>query len=150
MFIADPKSLFRFFDRWNDIPLFLREHGYEVLVVEPRSSRWTSTEIESVLQEIKQNCHVIADVSLESAIENFAAVSTLPIASITLVRTKQRNTARAPGALKVEDLKPARSAIEYFDTNETGPSVNSSRWNLEERFLELAISLAERDAQWSD
>ena len=180
-FLSGPRTLFRLFDHWNSVPLYLREHGYEVYVIEPagaqqsrRSERMES--VQSALQTLGR-CHVIADGSLEQDLEDLASLRPFNVASFTVVKTPDRGRyASRDHLVSPRDLKPSlvdvftiqgasvdgwmaklklvllmahnfliqkRSAFVHpFETAEISPSSFAN----EARFLDLAISLAERDA----
>lgn len=189
-FISGPRTLFRLFDHWNDIPLYLREHGYEVFVIEP-SGRLQAERAESVraaVSQLSSHCHLIADGSLESELKQIAQMRLPHVSSLTVVKARHRERfadLRSP-ALSVNDLRPVAMAVEVFEIdiadfrlsglgakgrllllgahnflikrrsqfvhpNETAEfsSVNPG-FLIESRFLDLAISLAERDVLSSD
>ena len=177
VFLSGPRTVFRLFDHWNSVPLFLREHGYEVYVIEPSGTK-RQQRTASVLSAIESlgRCHLIADGSLEQDLEDIAALRPLGVASSTVVKTPDRNRyATQRSSLSARDLRPSlvesftiqgssvdgwmaksklvllmahnfliqkRSQFVHpFETAEISPAsfVN------EARFLDLAISLAERD-----
>jgi hypothetical protein len=184
-FLSGPRTVFRLFDHWNDVPLFLREHGYEVYVIEP-SGRTLSERTESVcaaLESLQSRCHLVADGSLEQDMESLASMKLAYLSSFTVVKTAARE--RYPSqstSISPRDLKPLASAVEIFevpaDILVQGFSAKlkllllsghnflikrrtlfvhpfetaevSSGFASEERFLDLAISLAERDVIGSD
>jgi hypothetical protein len=154
-FLSRSRSLFRVFDLWRDIPYFLREHGYEILLVEPKEG------IE-FLNQLTEKTHLIADRSMESLIEQIADIKHERVASLTLV-LKAAKANQTKTRLSIHDLKPRASAIEIFELG-TGTSapipvsasaststfVSMKNGMIEMKFLDLAISLAERDAMSSD
>lgn len=189
VFLSGSPSLFRPFDHWNDVPVYLREHGYEVLVVEPYGSDLQRADsILRALEDISSNkCHVIADASQSQELETLARSGHSKIATLTLVRSSQRSEIeRRQARASVDELRPMTSAIEIFEVEpvrakgprsfariagllllridnainwgrrpaidpiEVAEPIDHKTWTLEERFLNLAISLAERDARWSD
>ena len=177
VFLSGPRTVFRLFDHWNSVPLYLREHGYEVYVIEP-SGKTRPERTASVLSAIESlgRCHLIADGSLEQDLEEIASLRPLGVASSTVVKTPDRNryATRASG-LSPRDLRPSlvevftiqgssangwmaksklvllmahnfliqkRSPfIHPFETAEISPDSFAN----EAKFLDLAISLAERD-----
>jgi hypothetical protein len=187
-FISGPRTLFRLFDHWNDVPAYLREHGYEVMVIEPGKQASGPDAILSAIATLQSKCHLIADSSQEDLLTGLARSKSRQIASLTLVRNPSRRHSeqkrRPAGATAtVEDLKPLDAAIEVFDIGaetkasaldkllvailirahnlvlwnrppvdpcETADLNTGAAWELEEKFLDLAVLLAERDAQWSD
>lgn len=183
-FISGPRTLFRLFDHWNDIPLYLREHGYEVFVIEPAGrTRLERTEsVRVAVSQLETNCHLIADGSLEFELEELARMKMPHVTSLTVVKTRlrERFASREP-TLSVNDLRPTATAVEIFEIEsiefplrgfahrmklvllgahnflikrrtqfvhplETA-EFSSARpgFVIEQRFLDLAISLAERD-----
>lgn len=149
IFLSQPKSLFRIVDDWCDVPLFLREHGYDVLILTPARHQ----AVESVLATIKEldgRCHLIAVESQSELIEKLSDARLDKIASLTLVQKAKPRTRSS--SLTVDSLRPARHAVEIFElakaeglSRGTGAS-----WQFESLFLDYAISLAERDAGWCD
>lgn len=183
LFINPRRSLFRLFGHWNDIPLFLREHGYEVLLLDLPVPAGRHESLLNALTDFSSPCHVIGDSSLEEELTELAQARDPHVASITLVRNgKSRRPRASSEALSIRDLKPLNSAIEILDVSdlasqareaghgdvlakwllkahnllltpdtkvdgfETGEFAASMRWEIECRFLDLAVSLAERDA----
>ena len=177
VFLSGPRTVFRLFDHWNSVPIYLREHGYEVYVIEPQGKK-RAERTSSVLSAIESlgRCHLIADGSLEADLEEIASLRPLGLASSTVVKTPDRLRAAArPAVLSPRDLRPSlvenftiqgssvdgwaaksklillmahnfliqrrSSFVHPFETAEISPSSFVS----EARFLDLAISLAERD-----
>lgn len=186
VFINGKKSLFRLFSHWNDVPTYLREHGYDVYVLDPVSGKGATDSIVSALDSLGTKCHLVADSSRESELIATAQTKHPHIVSLTLVKNTFRQHDRRT-QIRVDDLRPLGHAIEVFDVSfshpETRPSLADLRlssrillfchnllhrqspvdpletaeltrmresWLLENRFLDLAISLAERDTQWCD
>ena len=153
VFLSKQKSLFRIFDDWSDVPKYLREHGYEVLILTPL----TGYELPSVLKaldDMPAKCHLFAGTFYERLIEDVARVKHPQVSSLTFVEEKPKSR-RADSAAKpsVDDLKPLNSAVEVFTVNDSLSSLKTLRdrtWTLESKFLDHAISLAERDAEWCD
>lgn len=178
-FIAGRRSVFRLFDHWNEVPLYLREHGYDVLTIEP-NPRSVSASALKALDELPGPCHIIADSSLSSDLETIARSRHANAASLTRVCNPRRRPRTRRRALAIDDLKPLESAIEEFEIPSARPAGFSERVNLallwahnhlivgsrravdpietaavesrrpfalEERFLDLAVQLAERDVR---
>jgi hypothetical protein len=202
VFVSGQRSLFRPFEYWNDIPIYLKEHGYEVMVLQSpaASSRpcVSSEEFLAPVECIPGKIHLIGDSTSESQLRELAKTPNPKIATLTLaknVKDKKSgfSTARKPaGPPDLADLRPLVATISTFDLQpvlppsasaddldlqrtianyasvfllkahnlfalfrrarvdalETGQAISRS-WSVESQFLELAISLAERDAQWS-
>ncbi len=189
-FLSGPRTVFRLFDHWNDIPLYLREHGYEVYVIEPagRNLQERTESVRSAVAQLDSNCHLIADGSLEPDLLALAKMKMSNVSSLTLVKTRQRDRyASKLHSISVNDLKPLSVAVDVFEIDEpnglsipTGSdrlklvllgahnflikrrtlfvhpletaevTARSASFQIEERFLDLAISLAERDLIRSD
>ena len=182
VFISSRRSIFRLFEHWNDIPVYLREHGYEVIVIEPLSAQDYGGQIARALDEIAQPFHLIADSSSRIELENIARNRHPKAMSLTLIQSTRRKEVRpqAAKALRPDDLKPRGLAIEIFelcplsemhfsplglfslgllrahnlvflgrdraiDFLEIAELDSTTPFEIETRFLELAISLAERD-----
>lgn len=180
-FISGRRSVFRLFDHWNEVPLFLREHGYEVLTIEP-NPRSISASALKALDELPGPCHIIADSSLNPELETIARSRHANAASLTRVfNPRRRPKADRRRGLAIDDLKPLESAIEEFeipvkprpagfgervnlallwahnhlivgsrravDPIETAAIQSRRPFALEERFLDLAVQLAERDVR---
>lgn len=189
-FLSGPRTIFRLFDHWNDIPLYLREHGYDVIVIEP-SGKNASERAASTLEALsasQSRFHLIADSSLEQDVNAIAEQAPATLMSLTLVTNteKKRTQSGAAQAPSVAALRPRRIAIETFEVQDSDPSLGfessaptvfelATRFLLschnlalrgrsaavdaletaefglfrgfrnEERFLNLAVTLAERD-----
>ena len=175
VFVGGPIGLFRLHDNWNEIPAFLREHGYEVYSLQTSFKQFNKSVV-NALADLATPCHLIADASLTAEIEFLSRESTPQIASLTLVRSSARATRSS--ALTASDFRPSRTLIEtlfipvtrlswrdwpaFFlirthnrttlrrrsgiDGRETGDFASRDlTWSLEDRFLEHAVTLAERD-----
>ena len=208
-FLSGRRSVFRLLDYWNDVPAYLHEHGYEVLVLDPVGQGHTRTQsLLNALNALPGPCHLIADSSSDDEMNWLANSKHTKINSLTLIRNGHSRQVPVKNrmGLNVADLKPLGSAIEVFDVaEEMAKSRDSQRgvsfqrtstfgwtsdltttiallllkahnlililsyrqkrlvdpleiaefrhqngWFLESLFLDLAISLAERDAQWCD
>jgi hypothetical protein len=195
LFLSGKRSLFRFFEHWNDIPVFLREHGYDVFVIEYGNSGDALQNLLSIMDHLERPCHIIADASQADTLNRFANYRHSNAASFTLIQNSRRSTQTDKKTVSVDDLKPTASAIEVFkidpivkkglfseirfewiliqiinlmsgallsahnlfflrqhhiDPVETGDFIIPDGWPIEDRILDLAILLAERDAQWCD
>jgi hypothetical protein len=187
-FLSGPRTVFRFFDHWNDIPLFLREHGYEVYVIEPtgRTPEERLKSVCSALESMPTQCHLVADGSLEQDMQKLANLRLSKVSSFTVVKSSHRERSSSrPTELSINDLKPLAKAVEFFEVPpvtdvvsttsgrfklillgahnflikrrtffvhpfETAEIPMAANFKSEERFLDLAISLAERDLIGSD
>ncbi len=170
LLLNGPQSLFYFGRYWNAIPQALREHGYETYVWQSKSrdSKSQLDEFERFLkiaQEQRKQFHLIADASNLSLLETLARTPDLPLASLNLVHAKHHVIERTS-----KDLKPAETAIVEWDLP-TRPLTKIERvQNLAhntwvgrkksidlallstshiKNWLEIAISLAEREMKWS-
>lgn len=118
-FLAGEKSIFRIYDYWNSVPEFLREHGYEVYVIEPPRGGWT--EIHSALNLIPCRSHLIGDSSHADLLNQVAHSGHEKVRSITQVYNPKRKSSTLnakmnyPAKLRLEDLKPASLPIETFE-----------------------------------
>jgi hypothetical protein len=197
-FLSGRRSVFRLLDHWNDVPGYLHEHGYEVLILDPIGQGDVRTQsLLTALNALPGKCHLIADSSSVDEMNWLASSKHANISSLTLVRnglsrepSKSRKGRAKQMGPSVSDLKPLSSAVEVFDVTVSGPLQRPSGWSnwaallllyahnfilafsyrhkkpvdpletaelrqqngwfLESLFLDLAISLAERDAQWCD
>lgn len=187
-FLSGPRTIFRLFDHWNDVPLYLREHGYDVIVIEP-SGKTAEDRARATLQALAStdsSLHLIADSSLEREVELIAEQAPASLMSLTVVTNTEREREAISEPLKPASLRPRRIAIETFEIQNSdaslgfeskGPSLleltnrallkchnfalrgrsaavdalETAELGLfrgfrnEERFLNLAVSLAERD-----
>jgi hypothetical protein len=187
-FLAGQRSLFHLGRHWHSIPAFLREHGYDVMLIEPPHGRDRTKAILKALDELESPCHVIADSSQESELKALARARHGNVATLTQIENPVRARKSLDGdqRFSAADLRPLESAIATFevppltsarlddvanrfsalllrlhnllsqsrdslvDPWETGAFFTQPEWANESRFLDLAISLAERDAQWCD
>lgn len=177
-FLSGPRSLFWLFDHWNDVPTYLREHGFDVIVIEPADNGAKNSVLEA-LGELSGLHHLIADSSQRVLLESLARAKHEKVASLTLI-TSRHEPESDVGRLSPEALRPFDVAIESFEIRdvplaldwrerlamfllrlhglaigggrriralETGAVKGRTVWAIENRFLDLAISLAERDLQ---
>ena len=203
IFVGSRRSLFRIFEPWNEIPGFLREHGYEVFVLEPRFTKFSqgsksvTAQIRAALDALAQGdtgplskFHLIAESSIEDEWIKLAAECDSRVATLTLA---VRQATRVPQTEFFQDrtkaLKPLASSIVELPLDQLGTLLQRSRgwsrvavlllrghnfmlrvrsmkigvidpiavgqilspnWLIESQFLDRAIELAERDAQFSD
>jgi hypothetical protein len=143
--LTQPKSLFRIFDQWNDVPKFLREHGYEVFLLTPLAGH----EVKSILgaiEEMPMKCHLIASAADESLLEKVARSKCAKVSSLTVVKAKSAMPKKTE--LSVDALRPLDVAVETFEVE--GFRRRSTPWAFEFQFLDYAVELAERDAQFCD
>ncbi len=179
VFLSGRKSLFRLFDYWNEIPLYLREHGYDVWELEAPPGKDRTEAILRALEDLPADkCHLIGDSSSGEELEALARVSHPKIASLTCVRNPNAEQRTKKTAPKPEDLKPFTNAIEYLElTQSEKPNTNwrtlmagfclfvhnhvfldrsrrvdpietgefDGSFAIASRFLDLAVTLAERD-----
>lgn len=191
-FLSGPRTIFRLFDHWNDIPLYLREHGYDVIVIEP-SGATPEMRAQATLEALTSNSaryHLIADASLEAEVDLIAEKAPTSLISLTVVTNSERSKSdqrlAQTAALSVAALRPRRIAVESFEVQDSDATLGfeSAKPSLleltnrlllkchnlalrgrtaavdaletaefglfrgfrnEERFLNLAVSLAERD-----
>jgi hypothetical protein len=191
-FVSGQKSLFKLFSYWNQIPRFLREHGYDVVVLEPaighkteKPTEWSSAVL-TLLDRFPEKIHIVADSSRHDGLEFLAQAKNEKIASLTVIRNvaRRERKQRSFRPATASELRPLAQAIEVFSVEPCPMSEKAGRWtdrtalvllkfhnmfalkghsevdavelaevkqgrswNLESRFLDLAVSLAERDAR---
>ena len=195
LLIAGQRSIFRPFHYWNEIPDYLREHGYEVIVLDPTGWRAPKAiEIIKAVATFDKRVHVVADATLESELTELAQASNVSIETLNLITyasgfqgtRHQKEITRSGVASETVSLKPLPIPITSLNLAESSnklqvrsgcistlsaaffwahkrfsfqngkpvhPAANGHTltysWQLEGYFLDLAISLAERDARWS-
>jgi hypothetical protein len=189
-FLAGPRSLFHSGEHWNEIPSYLREHGYEVIELQPSARGDRLAEVLAALSSLEGQCHLFADSSEEPLLIAIAQARHPAVASLTLVRNPATQDIGREDSkpLSADDLRPLTTAVETLelmpqasrqkapadwlsrvsqsllaahnafsrgrlprvDAIETGAVLTDPPWQFEARFLDHAISLAERDVQWSD
>lgn len=133
-FLSGPKTVFRFFDHWNDVPVYLREHGYEVLIIEP-NGRTPAARAEATLKALSESgtrCHLIADASLEQEMEVIAERGLATLVSLTVVKNPNRKSSETKNEVSIFDLKPRKIALETF---EIGRGKTDLASGLEAKFL---------------
>lgn len=140
LFLNGPRSLFHFINHWNDVPRYLREHGYEVFTFDMRFNRhlksFDSTELHAALDAMQIKCHVIGDSSIAAAIYEIASFNHLNVASLTLIQNPHRSNQSGIAALLaksqknhrplVNELKPTATAVEIFQLPTLRP--NTLAW----------------------
>ena len=154
VFITKQKSLFDglsiwrglFRDDWNDIPKYLREHGYEVLILTPNPADPFGSIVET-LSAYESKYHLIASEREQALVERLADFSHPKVVSYTLARFDGRGLSNQKAKISIADLRPLNVAVEVIEISRRS---TGHIWELEEHFLDHAISLAERDAGWCD
>lgn len=171
VFLTGRRSIFYFRNYWNQIPNFLAEHGYEVEILElpwkNGSARLNAAE--AMLARRDRPCHLIADSSQLKELEAIWSLH-LPTVMSATVAFQPRKTS----IVRTEDLKPAFSGVQSLALPETkqlsvkglflsmhnvlsnrtgilgaevGANSPAETFLIERKYLEHAISLAERDAR---
>ncbi len=130
VFVSGPRTVFRIFEHWNSVPLYLREHGYEVYVIEPSGTR-REQRTASVLSAVQSlgRCHLIADGSLEEDLENIASLRPLGVASFTVVKTpdRKRYDVARESSISARDLKPSLVDVFMIQGSAGGGWMNTTR-----------------------
>jgi len=122
VFLSGRRSPFRLFDHWNEIPLYLREHGYDVWEIETVPGPNPAGAILSAINELPAaKCHLIGDHSTLQELEDLARSKHPKIASLTCVRNPKTRAQTKPRKPTPEDLKPLESAIEYLGLEPAEP-----------------------------
>ena len=141
LFVASSRSLFRLFEPWNQIPVFLREHGYEVFVFEPNYRRLFQRR-KPVAEQIKDSLavlahsssniafkkfHVIADSSSRAVIGKVAMELNPNIASLTVAVADTKQIA----VFKIQpaSLKPLAIPITELSIGESSASRGDFRFS---------------------
>lgn len=137
IFLSSRRSLFRLFEHWNKIPKFLREHGYEVMTLEP-NIRAEKKSVLSSLDALASPCHVIGDASALHLIEAISESKIQNIASLTLVEHRKdklgiKNSVKTHRRPNTQELRPPSSAIEIHEI-----IVSKSKYSLTD-FFSLAF-----------
>ena len=171
VFVTGRRSLFYFKNYWNQVPNFLAEHGYEVEVMElpwrNRKARFAA--MQALLTKRSRPCHLIADSSQTNELQELAKLGLATVMSITVTQAKSRIE-----RLGVNDLRPRNDGIQVLEMPQTkqislkglflglhnfisgsnpvysdqiGATSSAGTYLTERKFLEYAISLAERDAR---
>lgn len=148
-FVTRSRSLFSWGDPMaDDVPGYLEEHGYDVLVVElPRKAADPARALIATLDAMRASCHLIASTSHRPLFETIANQKHPMVTSLTVIEDPEaeRDDDRRPS---LDDYKPLASAVETFvvarDERTKRP------FGFEARILDLAISLAERDTMLND
>ena len=125
VFITGRRSLLYFLNYWNEIPGFLREHGYDVRVC-TLPWRGTVTRYQSLsqyLETVTRPVHLIADSTSRTEVEKLLLTKRARIVSFNFAEeiTGKTHLQQAIG------LKSDRS------------------WTIESKYLDHAIQLAESE-----
>ena len=181
VFISGRRSLFYFLNYWNQIPDYLREHGYLIqeLKLSWRDQNKRTSQLLKFIRELEAPCHLIGDDSIESELELVRRLHHPNISSVTSVQVIAREK-----ALTVSDLQPRQDALAAillnpvekavttwpFRVQQTlflfhnlfsnpgmrvkdeaiGLALSHEPWLIEQKFLEFAVQLAERDLRFSE
>jgi len=85
VFVSGRSSLFRLFDHWNLIPGFLREHGYEILILEPMPLVGylldSAASLIAALDDLPEQSHLIATACSRREIEEWIAAGRVSVNS---------------------------------------------------------------------
>ncbi len=125
VFVTGRRSLFYFLNYWNEIPGFLREHGYEVQVYSLpwRGSAARYQSLNKFLEKAVRPVHLIADSSSRAEVER-------------LLLTKRGRLASFNFAEEITGKSHLQHAI----------GLKSDRqWTIESKYLDHAIQLAESE-----
>jgi hypothetical protein len=125
VFITGRRSLFYFLNYWNEIPGFLREHGYDVKVC---SLPWRGVDsryqvLADFIERSPQPVHLIADSTSKVEVEK-------------LLLTKR---GRLSSFQFAEDITGACRLEDAIGLN------NDGMWSVESLYLDHAIALAENE-----
>lgn len=168
VFLTGRRSIFYFRNYWNQIPNFLAEHGYEVEILELpwKNDALRSVSAQVLLSRRERPCHLIADSSQMFELETIAALKLPQVMSTTVTSQSRSKT------LTTADLRP-RFSVQILvlpqvkqlslkgiflsahnlvfgkstDASEVGANSPAGTFLVERKYLEHAISLAERDAR---
>ena len=150
IFIAKQQTLFRVFEDWDDIPKYLREHGYEVMILSPVPG-FEVPSVVAAIDGLKSKCHLIAGGIHEKILHQIANAKNPHVASLTYVeRNRKASKVERSNSISIHDLRPSVYAVETFEVVGSHHRDQAKPWALEDKFLDYAISLAERDAEWCD
>jgi hypothetical protein len=169
VFMTGRRSIFYFKNYWNQIPTFLAEHGYEVEILELpwKNEALRSAAAQVMLSRRERPCHVIADSSQSAELEAIYALNLPTVKSATVTSPPSITS------LKKDDLKPRTSGVQTLvipeikqlslkglflnvhnlmfgrstEASELGANSPAGTFLVERKYLEHAISLAERDAR---
>lgn len=125
VFVTGRRSLLYFLNYWNEIPGFLREHGYEVRVCSLpwRDSANRFQTLSRFLDSANRPVHLIADSTSRAEVEKLLLTKRARLASFNFAEeiTGQSHLQQAIG------LKSDRN------------------WTIESKYLDHAIQLAENE-----
>ncbi len=123
-FITGRRSLFYFMNYWNDIPFYLKEHGYDVRVqhMSWRDNKKRTIELTDFIFKLSGPIHLIADSSLEDEMRSLAELHLANLASISLVESNNRIR-----KLTTEHLKPKNDGIQRIFIHKKEPSGFTNR-----------------------
>lgn len=133
VFLDGSASLFRLFDHWNNIPTFLREHGYEVLVLEPVALSGHSTgcaaSLIAALDDLPIPAHLIADGASRAELEAIAERRHPRVKTLTLIENPKRDRIHPLSRRSSADaLKPLASAVETFTPKSADARGSLRQW----------------------
>lgn len=125
VFVTGRRSLLYFLNYWNEIPGFLREHGYQVEVCalpwRGFNSRYSA--LSNFIETSPRPVHLIADSSSKAEVEK-------------LLLTKRSRVSSAEFAEEITGEKTLPRALGLRSDN---------NWSIETRYLDHAIALAENE-----
>jgi hypothetical protein len=102
VFLTGHRSVFYFFNYWNLIPDFLKEHGYQVQVwhLPWRNREQRKATLLRYIEQCPRPVHILGDQSIHEELNWLNAARNSQIATITEVQCTLQKS------IKVTDLKP--------------------------------------------
>lgn len=125
VFVTGRRSLFYFLNYWNEIPGFLREHGYDVQVwaLPWRGSQSRLESLSRFLETAPRPVHLIADSSSRAEVERLLITKRARLASFNFAE-------EITGQTRLQQAIGLKSDLE---------------WSIESKYLDHAIQLAENE-----
>ena len=161
VFITGSRSLLYFFNYWNMIPGFLREHGYEVRVwnLPWRDGDAQFQILQMLLLSSRTSVHLLGDSSSVGMLKRIQLTNPDRISSITtpdeLSLPESKACTWADFILRFAfgahvfllrlSHKGAGAGFAVAQQNELGLYEGSQPWQIENAYLNRAISLAENE-----
>ncbi len=140
MFVGRPRSLFRVSGDFFEMPLFLKEHGFQVEEIEMVDGRANLASLLRILATTQGPVHLFVTDAFAAAAYDLALEGHVKIATLTLLgkNPRGRNRSSSPS-----DLRPTRLPV--FEKPELRPSMVAETFATEEFALGHMVSLAEYD-----
>jgi hypothetical protein len=141
LFISRSRSLFRMGGDFFELPIFLREHGYQVEEIEVQNKNLSENETTLLIRQLLSaptlslaKTHLVLSESFSESAQELAFEGHDKLQSLTVLGTEQSRAIR---------LRPPR--VPFYPRPDLKPSSTANNFHIELSALKHFVSLAESD-----